>query len=76
MIVLARFVFQNICWGNNVLFDSVGTWPSALAIRVSLLACEAYRVLLVATIVVYLRLYITSTDAIIGAMMDRGVIRR
>jgi hypothetical protein len=34
-----------------------------------------YRVLLVAIIIVYLRLCIASTNVIIGAMMDRGVIR-
>jgi hypothetical protein len=54
----------------------MGTWPSALAIWVSSLACEAYRVLLVAIIIVYLRLLVASTNVIIGAMMDRGVTWR
>jgi hypothetical protein len=52
----------------------MGTWPSALAIRVSSLACEAYRILLVAIIVVYLRLCIASMSVIIGALTDHGVI--
>jgi hypothetical protein len=45
-------------------------------VRICLLACEAYRVLLVAFIVVYLRLCLASTNVIIGAMMDRGVSER
>jgi hypothetical protein len=54
----------------------VDTGPCALAIRVSSLACEVYRVLLVAIIVVYLRPYITSAHITIGATMDREAIRR
>jgi hypothetical protein len=54
----------------------MGMWPSALAIRVSSLACEAYRVLLVAIIIIYLRLSVVFTNVIIGAMMDRGVTQR
>jgi hypothetical protein len=44
--------------GKERLFDDVDSGPSALAIRVSSLACEVYRVLLAACIIVYLRLYV------------------
>jgi hypothetical protein len=50
--------------------------PRALAIRVSSLASEVDRVLLAAIIIVDLRLCISSTNVIIGTMMDREVIWR
>jgi hypothetical protein len=50
--------------------------PRALAIRVSLLASEVDRVLLAAIIIIDLRLCISSTNVIIGTMMDREVIWR
>jgi hypothetical protein len=59
---------------NNTLIDKLDAKPSALAIRVSSLACEVYRVLLVAIIIVYLRLYIAFVHIIIGTMMDHEVI--
>jgi hypothetical protein len=43
-------------------------------LKLARLACEAYRFLLVAIIIVYLRLCVAFTNVIIGAMMDREVI--
>jgi hypothetical protein len=50
--------------------------PRTLDIRVSSLACEVDHVLLAAIIIVDLRLCISSTNVIIGTMMDREVIWR